>query len=634
MKKSVVFFHDLVVVAASWCLAFLLRFNFSIPEVNALRMLFSLLVVLIVHGLIFWQYGVSRSLWRFVSLPELKRIILAVATATLSTCATLFLVNRLDLVPRSVFVLHPIFSVFFLGGSRLIYRSWKEGHLLSVRQIGSTPVLLLGAGRAASLFLREIAQSKRWRVVGLLDDDVTKLGRLVGGVPVLGLIEDLARVAVARGVGHAIVCMPSAPLSRQRQAAESALEADLTVLTVPSLEDIVGGRVAVSHVRPLELSNLLGRGRVQLDERGLHGFLSGRVVLVTGAGGSIGSELCRQVARFSPAKMILLDICEHSLFQIEEEFSIQSLSVPVIPVVGDVRDKNRIDEILNRFSPEIVFHAAAYKHVPMMENQNCWEAVCNNTLGTLNIARAARGARVKKFVLISTDKAVNPVNVMGASKRLAEMVCLGLQHSGETTFSAVRFGNVIGTTGSVVPKFQAQIARGGPVTVTHPEITRYFMLVTEAAQLVLQAGIMGQGENIFVLDMGAPVRILDMARDMIRLSGFHENDIPVIFTGLRPGEKLHEELLGEREETLPTYHPKVRVVLSPQVSDEWVKNLAVWLEGPRPRTDENVRLEIQRWLPEYVPTPCHAPASLFDPVQGSGFQRKKSIASETVEPKD
>jgi FlaA1/EpsC-like NDP-sugar epimerase len=372
-------------------------------------------------------------------------------------------------------------------------------------------------------------------------------------------------------------------------------------MTVPSYEDLMSGRVSYSQVRPVELDDLLGRDPVALDSAGLREWLHDRTVMVTGAGGSIGVELCRQVARFAPARLVLLEANELALYRVEQEFLERFREVPIACLIGDVKDPFRLAQAMQTFRPSILFHAAAYKHVPLMEEANGWEAVRNNALGTWRVAQAAIANGVEKLVLVSTDKAVNPTNVMGASKRLAELLCqsLGAQR---TRIVMVRFGNVLGSTGSVIPKFREQIARGGPVTVTHPEITRYFMSIPEAAQLVLQAGLMGQGGEIFVLDMGEPVRIVDLARDMIRLSGFSEDDIKIAFTGLRRGEKLNEELLADNEHTLATGHPKVRAMRALAAPDpSWVRQAVDWLEVSEPLDDGTVREQLARLVPEYRP---------------------------------
>jgi FlaA1/EpsC-like NDP-sugar epimerase len=354
-------------------------------------------------------------------------------------------------------------------------------------------------------------------------------------------------------------------------------------------------------LRPVELDDLLGRDPVQLDDAGLHELLTGKVAMVTGAGGSIGSELCRQIARFQPASLVLFESSEFALYSIEQELQASFPGLNLVCLIGDVRDCARVDEVLQAYHPSVIFHAAAYKHVPLMEQRNAWQAIRNNVLGTWTVATAAQRHGVSKFVLISTDKAVNPANVMGASKRLAEMVCQGLQQPQGTRFVMVRFGNVLGSTGSVIPKFREQIAKGGPVTVTHPDIIRYFMSIPEAAQLVLQAGLMGKGGEIFVLDMGEPVKIVDLAKDMIRLSGLSEDDIRIEFTGLRPGEKLYEELLADSEHTLPTPHAKLWIARAREVEAGWLEQLLQWVNGATVSNDDEVRRSLGEWVPEYRP---------------------------------
>jgi FlaA1/EpsC-like NDP-sugar epimerase len=370
-------------------------------------------------------------------------------------------------------------------------------------------------------------------------------------------------------------------------------------MTVPSFDDIISGKVTVSQLRKVELDDLLGRDPVVLDSAGLSGLLSGRPVMVTGAGGSIGSELCRQIARFGPSRLILFELSEFALYTIEQEFRTIHPDLRIVCAVGDVRNGARVEQILRDYQPKVVFHAAAYKHVPLMEEVNSWEALQNNVLGTYVLASAAAKGGVEEFVLVSTDKAVNPVNVMGASKRLAEMVCQALQEESRTRYVMVRFGNVLGSAGSVIPKFREQIAAGGPVTVTHPEITRYFMSIPEAAQLVLQAGAMGEGGEIFVLDMGEPVRIVDLARDMINLSGYGESDIRIVFTGLRPGEKLYEEVLADDERTRPTPHPKLRIAKARNIPPGWLPRLLEWLTRGGARSDEEVKAGLAVWVPDY-----------------------------------
>jgi FlaA1/EpsC-like NDP-sugar epimerase len=603
IRRFIVFGHDVVAAAVVWLAAFWLRFNLDVPTDYAAAMLSRLPLVVGVHAVVFWTLGLYRGMWRYASLPDLQRIVAAVGLAGIAVPALLVMLRMDDLVPRSVYLIAPALLALAMGGSRLAYRAWREGRLTTlVSKPQSAPVLVLGAGTAAAALLKELASSPQWRVVGVLDDDLGKRGAELVGVKVLGALADVAAQAQRYGVAQAIIAMPEATHGERKRAVDLCQQAGINALTVPALSDIVTGRVSVSALRPIELDDLLGRDPVQLDEAGLQGFFGGKTVLVTGAGGSIGAELCRQIVRFGPARLVLLEQSEFSLYTIEQEFRDRGSPVQIVAAIGDAKNHARVAETFARYRPDIVFHAAAYKHVPLMEEDNAFEAVRNNVLSTMVVARAARDNGASRFVLVSTDKAVNPTNVMGASKRLAEIVCQALQGSGGTQFVIVRFGNVLGSTGSVVPRFREQIARGGPVTVTHREIERYFMSIPEAAQLVLQAGQMGKGSEIYVLDMGRPVRIVDLAQQMIRLSGFAESDIRIEFTGLRPGEKLFEEPLADAEKTLATPHPKLRIarVHAPRGSD-FLGELDAWLARPADGGATGVRARLQAWIPEYRP---------------------------------
>ena len=604
VKRSLAVLHDLVAVAACWFLAYWLRFNLDISGSYMGSAGRALVPVFAIYAPVCWFFGLYRGVWRYASLMDLRRIIVAVVSASVVAAAAIYML-RLPGVPRSVLVLHPILLVLAMGGSRFAYRVWRDRALYGRVMFSGEPVLVLGSGDAAERLLRELAHSPDWCVVGLLSEDVRRVGQELHGVKVLGPHEDLSAWAEKLSVNKAIVAMPESSPRKRGHVMELAVQAGLSVMTVPSLEDMLGGKVAVSKIRQVQLEDLLGREPVELDNAGLHSWIDGKTVLVTGAGGSIGSELARQIALFNPSLLILLDISEFALYQVEQEFQRQFPLVQCAFVVGDVKDVAWLDWIFAHHRPSVVFHAAAYKHVPLMEGENAWQAVRNNVLGSKRLAEAARHYGTDKVVLISTDKAVNPTNVMGATKRLAERVLSAMQREqeeGGTRFVTVRFGNVLGSNGSVIPTFREQIARGGPVTVTHPEIIRYFMLIPEAAQLVLQAGLMGQGGEIFVLEMGEPVRIADLARDMIRLSGFSEDEIKIEFTGLRPGEKLYEELLTDSEQTVPTPHAKLRVAMSEAAPDaEWRRELESWLREPVPETNSDLKLRLHRFVPEYSP---------------------------------
>lgn len=591
--------HDLVAAAAAWLLAFWLRFNLDLPEPYDDLAIQSLPYVVILYGLVFYASGLYRGIWRYASLRDLQRIILAVGGGALAITALLFMLQFA--IPRSVLVVNPILLIVLMGGSRLVYRGWKERRAEFRLAVDREPVVVLGAAEAAVGLIKDLARSPQWQIIGVFDDDPALHQRQIHGITVFGAIADLPALQSRLGARRAIIAMPEADHAARRRAVEVARTAGLQVMTVPSFDDLVSGRVTVSQIRNVELDDLLGRDPVKLDASGLREWLGDRVVLVSGAGGSIGSELCRQIARYRPQRIVLLESSEFSLYTIEQEFIQHFPGIAISPIIGDVRDVRRMHQLLASLQPMVIFHAAAYKHVPLMERDNAWQAVLNNVLGTRIMAEAAIAHGVEKFVLISTDKAVNPTNVMGATKRLAELLCQALQGSTTTRFVIVRFGNVLGSTGSVIPRFREQIASGGPVTVTHPEITRYFMSIPEAVQLVMQAGLMGQGGEIFVLDMGEPVRIADLARDMIRLSGLSEDDIRIVFSGLRPGEKLYEEVLAADENSLPTHHPKLRIARARPAGTEILVEVDAWLNPADLPAADAVKAGLLRWVPEYRP---------------------------------
>ena len=612
LRRLFVFAHDLLAAGAAWTLAYFFRFNLEIPSEHVAVLLSTLPFVMAVYAIVFllpW-IAVSRGLWRYASLPDLQRIVIAAGLGGIAVPGVLEFARIQGPIPRTAYVLTPLLLGLMMGASRFAYRAWREGRLAPlVTKRHATPVLVLGAGAAAAALLKDLAASAQWQPVGVLDDDAAKQGGGLVGVKVLGALQRVGDVAARLGVSQAIIAMPGATHSERKRAVDLCAKAGIAVMTVPSLSDIVSGKVSVSALRRVELDDLLGRDPVQLDDAGLHGFLNGKTVLVTGAGGSIGAELCRQIARFGPRRIILFELSEFALYRIEQEFRDRYPSVQITAAIGDAKDERRVEEVFRALTPEVVFHAAAYKHVPLMEEENAFQALRNNVVTTVVLARAARAHGAHKFVLISTDKAVNPANVMGASKRLAEMVCQVKQAGAATQFVIVRFGNVLGSTGSVVSRFRQQIAQGGPVTVTHPEVERYFMSIAEAAQLVLQAALMGSGGQIYVLDMGEPVKIVDLAKQMIRLSGLSEPDIRIEYVGLRPGEKLFEELLADAEKTLPTPHPKLRVAQArtPQ-NTALVEEILAWVGRPGDSGGAAVRERLHAWVPEYSgATPASAP---------------------------
>ncbi|NMG16171.1 polysaccharide biosynthesis protein [Aromatoleum bremense] len=601
-RSLAVFGFDLAAVIAAWFGAFMLRFNFEglgpyLPIAN-----YGALLLVPVEAVVFRAAGLYRGIWVFASLPDLLRIGRAVGLSMVVIALGAVFLAPAPALPRSLLLIYPLLLVAIMGGGRAAYRVFKEHREFGALRGVGKPVLVLGAGREAVNLIQELRRSREWHVVGLLDDDPAKRQREVCGVRVLGSVGEIADWADALRVRHAIIAMPGANAERHRRVANLCVRAGVRVFILPAIEQLIVGHDTLSQMRSLDLEDLLGREPVEIDTPQVREMLAGRVAMVTGAGGSIGAELCRQIARFGPAQIIAFELNEFALYTLSEEFAEEFPEVGLVAIAGDVKDRRRVMEILERHAPAVVFHAAAYKHVPLMEEQNAWQAVRNNVLGTWILAQASAALGVERFVLVSTDKAVNPTNVMGASKRLAEIICQEMQRqSRRTRFEMVRFGNVLGSAGSVIPKFQAQIERGGPVTVTHPEITRYFMAIHEAAQLVLQAAAMGEGGEIFVLDMGQPVKVLDLARDMIRLSGKSESEVPIVFTGLRPGEKLFEEVLAHSERTRPTHHPKLRVARASLPDGFEMAEMLQWVRSGNTRTDDEVRRVLRRWVPEYAP---------------------------------
>jgi FlaA1/EpsC-like NDP-sugar epimerase len=590
--------HDAVCLVLA-CLAAKLLLTPSGTAPGDLTALVDLFIVAIpIQLAACFAFGVYQGVWRYTSLPDIQRIVFAVMAGTVLISLFAGLAGVDGGFGFREYLLYPLLLVALMSASRMAFRSFKEWSLYGRGGEQGTPVVIMGAGDAAVGLVKAMARSPDWRVVGLLDDDEKKHGRLLHGVRVLGPLDDLPRFAQRLKLRHAIVAMPSVAYKVRRRVVEVCKRSKVSVMTVPTLNTL-GSKNLPARIRKVAVEDLMKRDAVTLDDASLHDLLTGQVVMVTGAGGSIGSELCRQIAAYQPALLVLFEMNEYAMYKVDEQLRELFPELPVASVVGDIKNARRVNQVMHQYSPALVFHAAAYKHVPLMEEANAWEAVQNNVLGTLVVARAAMDCGVKKFVFVSTDKAVNPTNVMGATKRLAEMVCQALQANASTRFEMVRFGNVLGSAGSVIPKFQEQIDRGGPVTVTHPEMVRYFMSIPEAAQLVLQAASMGLGGEIFVMDMGEPVKIVELARDMIRLSEASESEIRIVYTGLRPGEKLFEELLADDEHTRPTPHPKLRIAKAREVLPEWLDELQDWLRNDRIPTDSEVRRDLKRWVPEY-----------------------------------
>jgi len=553
-------------VWVAWSAAMVFRYSL-VPGEHAVSLLSpELVVVLAIQGAVFWWTGLYQGMWRFASIPDLWNIVRACVLGALGISLGLFLFNRLEGVPRSVFFIYPVILMFVLGMPRLLYRFWKDHRQASLGGADRQRVLVLGAGRGGEALVRDMRLDPDYTPIGFVDDDVDLRGARLQGIKVFGTLDQLPEVIRRVSAQLLVIAMPSADNAQMQRAVELCEASGLPFRTLPRLQDMVSGRMPFNQLKEVAIDDLLGRDPVSLDWDAISRGLVGRRVLVTGGGGSIGAELCRQVARLAPLELMVLDNCEHNLYLMEMELHRDFPDLALQARLADVCDAQAVEHHLSSFQPDVVFHAAAYKHVPMLQH-HIREAVRNNIFGTVTMARAADKAGVGTFVLISTDKAVNPGSVMGATKRISELYCQSLQKRSTSgmRFITVRFGNVLNSAGSVVPLFREQIARGGPVTVTHPEISRYFMTIPESCELILQAAVLGEGGEIFVLDMGEPVKIRFLAEQMIQLVGkVPGRDIEIVYSGLRPGEKLFEELFYEQEEYSPTGHEKILLARDPR----------------------------------------------------------------------
>ena len=603
IRNSIVLAHDLFAIIFAWIFSYLLRFNFVIPTEHFDFMLSNLLLVVLIHITFFITFKVFLASWRFSSLNDLIKISFSILLS--GSVLAIFFSFSYDLVgiPRSILVLNPLLLILSMGGSRLLYRALNENIFFGFKNSNSAKnVVVLGSGNEAISLIKNLKVNSEWNVIGLFGNDETLSGREVVGIQMLGHVDNLSNIHKKKNIDTAIIVMPKADYKQRRSALQLANSLGIEVLTIPNIDDLMSGRINVSQVRRVDVEDLLGREKIKLNNSGLNGLLNKEVVLVSGAGGSIGAELCRQLIKFKPKTIVCLDISEFALYSLEQSFINEKIKTKLIYIVADVKNEERVSKIIKKFSPTSVFHAAAYKHVPLMEKENVSEALLNNALGTYILADVCQRLGVKKFVLVSTDKAINPTNVMGASKRLAEILCNQLQNKNGTQFITVRFGNVLGSSGSVIPLFKKQIEKGGPITVTDPEITRYFMAIPEAAQLVLQASLIGEGGDIFVLEMGEPIKILDLAKDMINLSGLQEGEIDIKFTGLRQGEKLYEELLADDEKTKPTSHTKIRIANTTNQDEKIsIVNLIEWLKSTKDLNEKLIKKDLTGWVKEYKP---------------------------------
>jgi FlaA1/EpsC-like NDP-sugar epimerase len=575
---------DAAMIAAAWYLAFQLRFDFQVPPYYEGMLRDTILIVVAIKLAVFVAFGFYQRWWRYVSTRDMWRALAGVAVASVIAIAAVYFfypVERLRL-PRGVALVDPLLLLAFVAGSRLLARTVIERPKGGIVARGRE-VIVVGAGDAGQLIVRELQRSKvlNSTPIGLVDDDPRKKNMRLHGVRVLGTTDELRHVLRDNRPDEVLIAIPSAPGELRQKVVEIARAENVPVKTLPGLHELISGDLDLAgQIRPVQVEDILGREQVEVDLEAVASYLRGKTVLVTGAGGSIGAELCRQIARVAPARLVLVDAGETALFDIERELVEEREFRAAVPVLGDAGNRAKLRQVFERYRPEVVFHAAAYKHVPLMES-NPLESVRNNVLVTRVVAETAVEHGATRFVLVSTDKAVNPRTVMGQSKALCEWIVEAFGHRADvpTRFVAVRFGNVLGSSGSVVPIFRRQIERGGPVTVTHPEMTRYFMTIPEAASLVIQAGAIGGRGEVYVLDMGEPVKILDLARNMIRLSGKEpDRDVVIRYVGVRPGEKLHEELWNEGEDVSATPHPKIQRATRSAIDAAWLTDELTELE--------------------------------------------------------
>ncbi len=594
---------DAFLVASSYFLSYLLRYEISVPPeaVDSIRR--TLPWIIPFKLIVFFVFNLYRGMWRYTSVRDLKNVVKASSISSIVIVLAVLFLFRFEGFPRSVFAIDWVLTLLLISGARIAVRLILANNVSSFwklrqRAPASRHLLIIGAGDAGEKAIRELQENPNVRMmpIGFLDDDEAKQGKMIHGVPVLGFIEDIEHLP--EPFEEILIALPSASAEQMRRIVAACERTGKRYRTMPGIGELIDGKVSLKAIREVTIEDILGRDEVHLNQDAIRSYLEGRRILVTGAGGSIGSELVRQICRFKPSRLGILEFSEFNLFSVESECRRHFAWIPVKSLLVDIRDRSALCRAFADFRPEVVFHAAAYKHVPIQE-EHPHEAVRNNVIGTRNVIDCAMAAEVKRFVLVSTDKAVRPTSVMGTTKRVAEMMVECLNGNGATRFMAVRFGNVLGSSGSVVPIFQQQIAQGGPVTVTHPEVTRYFMTIPEAAQLILQAAAMGEGGETFILDMGKPIRIADMARDMIRLHGFEpDRDIPIQYIGLRPGEKLYEELITEGEGIVQTSHEKIRVIRGRSCD---AKKLAADIEALVAAADRADALAIKKKLAEIVP---------------------------------
>ena len=612
----IMLFLDSCLVVAAYLLAYLLRFEGIIPQQEWQKLIASIPYILPFKLLIFVGFGLYKGLWRYTSLVDLINVLKATVTSSVGVILGILFVYRFEGFPRSIFILDWVLAFIFIAGIRVAIRLILAEKERSLQFLFQNPfaerkvarpkknLLIIGAGDAGEKILREIRDNPRleYEVVGFLDDDSKKRGMRIHGVSVLGSVENIHGMAYRDEMDEILIALPSASAKQMRRVIQACEATGLKTRTTPGIGELIDGKISFKAIREVSFEDLLGRDPVDLDLKSIGDYLTDKVILISGAGGSIGSELCRQIAQFDAQRLIFLDKTENNLFHLDMEFSQRFPRVFVKSVLGDVHNRGFLEKLFADLKPEVVFHAAAFKHVPIVE-LNPWEGVFNNIIGTKNIVEASDRFGVELFVMISTDKAVRPISVMGATKRVAEMITSCYAAGKRGRFVSVRFGNVIGSEGSVIHLFKKQIERFGPVTVTHSDMTRYFMTIPEACKLILQTGGLGEGGEIFILDMGTPIKIVDMAQDLIRRSGFKPGvDIEIKFIGLRPGEKLHEELITESEGIVRTPHEKIFVLRGEPCDLTWLnQKIEELVKLACDQDAKGIKSKLKEIIPEYTP---------------------------------
>jgi len=599
---------DLILIVISLYVSLLLKFDFDIPSEYIVFLKLSIVPVIVITILFNVIFNMYKHIWKYASIEELLSIVYSITLSNIVFIVYSYFINYKLLenqyfrFPFTVHIIFWILSTVLLGGTRFIYRITEEVKTYDNNNEKMAKLLIIGAGDAGALLIKEIKKHKelRYDIVGLIDDESSKLGKNINGVKVLGNRKDIVTISKKYNVDEIILAIPSSTLQIQKEILNMCKKTKCKLKTVPGIYEIIEGKVNISKLRNVDIEDLLGREPVKLDINNISKYIKEKIVLVTGGGGSIGSELCRQIVKFNPSELIILDIYENNAYDLQMELNYLYPNLNLKVIIASIRDFERMSQVFEQYKPSVVFHAAAHKHVPLME-ENPREVIKNNVLGTYNVAMCSNKYNVEKFVQISTDKAVNPTNIMGASKRFCEIMIQTLDKVSSTEYVAVRFGNVLGSNGSVIPLFKKQIAHGGPVTVTHPEITRFFMTIPEAAQLVLQAGAIAKGGEIFVLDMGEPVKIAELARDLIVLSGLQPDvDIKIKYTGLRPGEKLYEELLMDEIALTSTEHKKIFVEKPMEHNIKFLEDSIEEFREVIKKDDDEIFKLMQRKVPTYI----------------------------------